>query len=236
MAREFELRKQIAIAATPEQVWEAITTGAGLTAWFMPMEDAAPDGANVTAWDPPKRFAVRLPEADDGSTQAFEYLIEAREGGSAVLRFVHSGVLSDNWDDEFEGLTSHGWDMYLHTLTQYLTYFAGRRAVFIGAEAPQASTSPDAWPTLLTGLGLTSEVKQGQQVRLAPEGLAPIEGVADYVGPHHLGLRTHDGLYRFHSRAALAMPIAVGHHIFVPNLATDKSQQAWQAWLNGLFG
>ena len=29
---------QIEVAATPEQVWEAISTGPGISAWFMPAE------------------------------------------------------------------------------------------------------------------------------------------------------------------------------------------------------
>jgi uncharacterized protein YndB with AHSA1/START domain len=235
MSREFELRKEIAIDAAPERVWEAITTRAGLTAWFMPMDDAAPDGANVTGWDPPKRFAVRLPAAEDGTTQAFEYLIEAREGGSTVLRFVHSGFLSDNWDTEFEAMTSKGWDMYLHTLAEYLRYFPGRTATFISAEGPPASASRQSWPVLLSGLGLTGAIATGDRVKLTPGGLPPVEGVADYVSDTHLGVRTADALYRFHQRAALGLPVAVGHHLYAGGVDAEASKQAWQSWLNGLF-
>lgn len=35
MAHEFELHEEIALDATPEQVWEAITTGPGVDSWFM---------------------------------------------------------------------------------------------------------------------------------------------------------------------------------------------------------
>ena len=36
---------QIEVAATPEQVWEAISTGPGISAWFMPSEV---DGGRIT--------------------------------------------------------------------------------------------------------------------------------------------------------------------------------------------
>ena len=32
---EFEVRDEITVAATPEQVWDAIATGPGVDAWFM---------------------------------------------------------------------------------------------------------------------------------------------------------------------------------------------------------
>jgi uncharacterized protein YndB with AHSA1/START domain len=235
MAREFELRKEIELEATPDQVWEAITTGAGNAAWLWAAEDTTPDGPGVTAWDPPTRLVVQVPEAEDGSTDAFEYLIEARDGGSTVLRFVHSGILGDNWDSEYEGITSSGWDMYLHTLAQYLKHFPGRPATYIAAEGPQASAEEAAWPVLVTGLGLADPVDVGDQVRLTPQGLAPIEGVIDYVLPAFLGVRSDDALYRFHGRAALGMPIAVGHHFYGESVDAEKVQNAWETWLNRTF-
>ncbi|MCA1674442.1 MAG: SRPBCC domain-containing protein [Actinobacteria bacterium] len=234
MPREFEIRKEVVLEATPEQVWEAIATGPGLEAWFMPME-VPPEGAGATAWDPPKRFATQTPVAEDGSTHAFEYLIEARDGGSTVLRFVHSGFLGDDWNAEYEGMTSHGWDMYLHTLAQYLKYFPGRPAVYVEAEGPQESADASGWPVLLQGLGVAGPVVPGDPVRLTPEGLAPIEGVVDYVEPEFLGVRTGDALIRFHGRAALGMTVAVAQHLYSDDVDRSETQQAWESWLNRVF-
>jgi Uncharacterized conserved protein len=68
MPREFELRKEVALDATPEQVWEAIATGPGITAWFMPHEVEPGVGgvvrlrlgeyaqeSTITTWEPPHR-------------------------------------------------------------------------------------------------------------------------------------------------------------------------------------
>ena len=125
MPERFEVRRDVALDATPEQVWQAIATGAGLATWFMPMEVDA-DSEMVVAWEPGQRLAIETPPAADGSTQAFEYLIETSGGGTTVLRFVHSGFLGDDWSDEFEAMTGMGWDMYLDTLAQYFRHFAGR--------------------------------------------------------------------------------------------------------------
>jgi uncharacterized protein YndB with AHSA1/START domain len=233
MPRRFELRKEVALEATPEQVWETIATGPGLAAWFLPME-VEPDGAGVVAWDPPRRLAIRTPEAEDGSTQAFEYVVEARDGGSTILRFVHSGVLGDDWGDEYEALTSRGWDMYLHTLAQYLRHFPGRPATYVEADAPPASADPGAWARLAPALGLDGGATVGDRVHLELDGLAPIEGAVDYVAPTFLGVRTPDALLRFHGRAAIGMPIAVSHHLYSRHVDRAAVEKAWRAWLTRL--
>ncbi len=116
---------------------------------------------------------IEFPTAEDGATQAFEYVIEAR-GGHAVLRFVHRGFLGDSWEDcDFEELTGCGWDMYLHTLAEYLKHFRTRRATYVEAEAPPASAKETAWPVLITALGLTSQVTAGDSVLLTPRGVGP---------------------------------------------------------------
>ncbi|HEY0359189.1 MAG TPA: SRPBCC domain-containing protein [Mycobacteriales bacterium] len=234
MGREFELRKEVVLAATPEQVWEAIATGPGLTAWFMPM-DLDPDSAMVTAWEPGKRLRVQTPAAEDGAAQAFEYLIEARDGAGTTLRFVHSGSLGDDGGDAFESMTGAGWDMYLHTLAQYFEHFAGRPATYVETEAPPSSAHAGAWAVLLGALGLSGSVAPGDHVELTPEGPEPVVGVVDYVTPSFLGVRTSDALYRFHGRAAIGMPIAVGHHVYRDDVDAEQAAERWQAWLAGVF-
>ena len=105
MGKPFEIRKEIGLDAGPEQVWAAIATGPGLTAWFMPME-VDPDSPMVTSWEPGRRFAVRIPPAPDGSFQVFDYRIEAAGPGRTVLRFVHSGFTGDDWGDDYDEITS----------------------------------------------------------------------------------------------------------------------------------
>jgi uncharacterized protein YndB with AHSA1/START domain len=234
MTRKFEVRKEVALDATPEQVWEAIATGPGLTAWFMPME-VDPDSNMVVAWEPGKRLAIETPPAEDGSTQAFEYLIEARGQGTVLLRFVHSGFLGDDWSDEFESMTAKGWDMYLYTLAQYLTYFAGRPATYVEAEGPPSSANADAWPLLVGALGLTQAFEPGAAVHMELTGIGPIDGVVDYLTSNYIGIRTADALIRFHGRAPIGMTVAVGHHAYVDELDAAATTHAWESWLAGAF-
>ena len=34
MTREFEIKKEVEVDGTPEQVWDAIATGPGIDSWF----------------------------------------------------------------------------------------------------------------------------------------------------------------------------------------------------------
>jgi hypothetical protein len=191
----------------------------------------------VVAWEPGKHLAIQTPQAEDGSTQAFEYLIEARDQGSTVLRFVHSGVFGDDWSDEFEDMTGKGWDMYLHTLAQYLSHFAGRPAVYVEAESPPSSARPDMWPRVLAALGAGADrpVELGTAMHLDLAGVGPIDGVVDYLSSNFVGLRTADALVRFHGRAPIGMTVAVSHHTYGRDLDVAKATQAWEAWLADVF-
>jgi hypothetical protein len=125
-----------------------------------------------------------------------------------------------------------GWDMYLHTLDQYLTHFPGRLALVVFGAGPDEDGAI-TWRALRNGLGISGEVVQGDRVRLTPAGLPAIEGVADYVAPGFLGVRTGDGLYRF-MRGALGT-VVIGQHIFTDDADPEACERAWEAWLNGLF-
>jgi uncharacterized protein YndB with AHSA1/START domain len=248
MPREFKLQKEITLDATPDQVWEAIATGPGYDAWFMGRNEIEPreggtvrmtiggqtEESTVSAWEPGKRISVRTPETPDGRFMAFEYLIEARAGGSTTLKVVHSGFLGDDWEAEYDAL-NEGWDMYLDQLAQYLTFFEGRAATPVSAFQPQGN--PDREQTMSryrTGLGLGGPVAKGDEVRLTPEGLDPIDGVVDYLSPSFLGVRSADGLYRFifgYNGTAV-----VGHHLYSASADEEQATRDWQAWMTKVFG
>jgi uncharacterized protein YndB with AHSA1/START domain len=244
---EFELSDEITVDATPEQVWEAIATGPGIDSWFMGRNQVEPreggklrmtlgddtEEATVTAWEPPRRFAYRVGEGPEGSSMAFEYLMEGREGGTTVVRLVQSGVLGGDWEAEYDALRK-GWRMYLRTLAQYLTHFPGRTATPISAQGPQQADEDAVWEVLKRGLGLTGTVREGDQVRFSLDGSTQVEGVVDsvrYPDPSFLGVRTADGLYRFVGRGGT---IGVGHHVFA-DVDRQETERAWQAWLTRLF-
>jgi uncharacterized protein YndB with AHSA1/START domain len=250
MTHEFELRNEIDLDATPEQVWDAIATGPGIDSWFMGRNEIEPreggtgrftiggqtSTSTVTAWEPLRRLAYRSGEGEDGTFMAVEYLLEGRGQSSTVLRLVQSGVLGDDWESEYEALTA-GWDMYLFTLAQYLHYFPQRAATAaVSAMRPQAGDSEQVWAVLKRELGLAEAVAEGDRVRLTPAGLPAMEGVVDYAGlPTFLGVRTPDGLYRFiHSGSARGNVVVLGHHVFSADVDEKTTEHAWQTWLNEL--
>ena len=240
MTREFEIKKEVEVEGTPEQVWEAIATGPGIDAWFMGPHTVEPrlgghmtldlgffqESSTITTWEPGKHLAYETAKGEDGAFHAMEYLIEGREQGTTVLRFVHSGILGDGWGDEYLDQSSHGWDMYLFTMASYVKYFSGRRATYVIAQAPSGlPEGVDRWPVLMKALGVPTDFQVGDEVTLEPFG---ITGVIDYGKPGlFLGVRSADGMYRFHGAHA------VGHHVFGD--ATGQNEK-WQAFLNEALG
>jgi hypothetical protein len=129
-------------------------------------------------------------------------------------------------------ITSGGWDMYLYTRAQYHCHFSGRSAVYVEAEGPPSSAAPEAWPILVEALGTSAEV--GSDVPIELPGVAPL-GVIDYATANFLGLRTSDGLIRFHGRWGLGMAVAVSHHAYRESVDVETTKQAWEEWLAQTF-
>jgi hypothetical protein len=229
MPKEFKIAKEILLDATPEQVWHSIATEDGLAAWCFP-SPVDPASETVVAWEPGRHLAIRTPVAADGSMHSFEYLIEARGGDSTVLRFVHSGFAGDDWNDEYQPVTSGGWDMYLYTLAQYHSYFSGRPAVYVEAEGPASSAVPEAWPRLMGALGTRAEL--GCDVRIELAGVGTLDSVVDYATTNFVGVRTSDALVRFHGRWGLGMTVAVSHHAYGEPFDAGAAGRAWEKWLN----
>ena len=61
-----------------------------------------------------------------GSAVASEWIVEARAGGTCVVRVVHSWFAStDEWDNQFEG-HEHGWRAFFRILRLFLKHFRGQ--------------------------------------------------------------------------------------------------------------
>ncbi len=240
MPREFEIRREVELPATPEQVWAAVATGDGTAAWMFPTAAGAPGGTGevfaghtVIAFEPPWHLALRA-EGPDGWFNALEYQMEARDSGTVVLRYVHSGVFVADWDNQYDSASQHT-DFYLHTLGQYLRYFAGRRATYVAAQGPEKSAAKGAFDRVRHALRLTGPASAGDRVRMELPDADPVDGELDYLTPNFIGVRTTDGLYRFFGRNAFGMPVGLGHHLFAPDATADGAQRAWQSWLAGLY-
>jgi hypothetical protein len=114
--------------------------------------------ATQTAWDPPRRFAAEAELAPNGPIMATEWIVEARSGGTCIVRVVHSlFASSDDWDDPLESIEA-GWPDYFRILTLYLKYFRGQQCSNIQLMSTAPEPASKAWDALTTSLGLKDAV------------------------------------------------------------------------------
>ena len=187
---------EVEVPGTPEEVWQAIATGPGVSSWFVPAEFEERDGkpvamtltfgpgmesrSVVTAWDPPRMFAAQGEGWGGSPPIATEWSVEARAGGVCLVRVVNSLFAStDDWDNQLEGVES-GWPGFFRILRIYLTHFRGQRSAIMQFLAPAAAaTEAEAWETLTAELRLRG-VSAGQRWT-APAGVPALSGVVEHV-------------------------------------------------------
>lgn len=174
----------VEVPGTPEEVWEAVATGPGSSSWFMAQEvepreggavrmdmgEGFVDAGRVAAWEPPRRF---VGEADQGGcTLAYEWLVEARDGGSCVVRLVASGFGEGaDWDAEYQG-QSAGWQVFLAHLRVYLTHFRGSTARLLPRTQPTTVPQDETWARFCGALGWSTDLAAGEKVLVDAPPLA----------------------------------------------------------------
>jgi hypothetical protein len=245
MSKEFEIAREFEVDATPEQVWEAITTGTD--GWLWPMEapepregGKGPFGSTVLAWDPPHRYTNRVENVEEIAEQSvnqLDYTVEPRDGGRrAWVRYVHSGILVDDWDNQYDAANRHT-DFYLHTLRQYLTRFQGRPVTaFVTFDGPDASKAADALTVVGRALGLADDTAEGTRVRARGPEDHLLDAELDFRNPYFIGLRTDDALIRFFGRNHWGYPVGMSVHGFAPDADAKVDEASWKGWLDGVFG
>jgi uncharacterized protein YndB with AHSA1/START domain len=242
VSREFEVSREVDLPASPDDVWTAITSDTAAwqfpTGLEIPDGDTPPQGSPITIWDPPHRLVVRV-ESPDGTFNALEYEIEARDGGTARLRYVHSGILADGWEDQYDAIGGHT-DFYLHTLAQYLEHFNGRPVTYVGQpsagiEGPETAGTPEALETLRAALGIAPDASVGDPVAAALGEAGRLDGVIDYSTPEFLGVRTDGGLYRFFGRNHYGGVVGMSAHLFVEDVDAEKREAQLKAWLDDIY-
>jgi uncharacterized protein YndB with AHSA1/START domain len=242
MSRPFEITREVDLPAAPDDVWTAIT--ADTAAWQfptgleIPAGAAPPEGSPVTTWDPPHRLVVRM-ESPDGTFNALDYTIEARAGGTAHLRYVHSGILADEWEDQYDAIGGHT-DFYLHTLGEYLAHFNGRPVTYVGQpsagiDGPATAGGPDAMDTLRAALGLSANASPGDAVHASLGEAGTLDGVVDYATPEFLGVRSDDGLYRFFGRNHYGGVVGMSAHLFVDGVDAAAREAQLKTWLEQIY-
>lgn len=177
----------VQVPGTPEEVWVAIATGPGITSWFVPHEVGGGegarvrmdfgggfvDGASVTSWEPPQRVVF---QGNGELALAFEWLVEARDGASCVVRLVCTGFgPGEDWDAEYHGM-SEGWLLFLENLRLHLTHFRGQRARAVIPTGLVAGTRDSAFEEVCTALGVPSDLTTGDRFDASAPGAPPLSG------------------------------------------------------------
>ena len=198
------VRVEVELPGSPEQVWQAIATGPGISAWFVPTQVDGRSGgeivsdfgpgmmstAKITAWNPPFRFAATSEGWAPGMPPlATEWTVETKDGGACIVRVVHSlFASSDEWDQQIEG-TETGWASFFRVLRRYLEHFAGEASALVQASAMTGEPVEKAWASLTAAM-LGGEPKPGQplSISLSP-GVAlagKVERIDDLGHGHNL--------------------------------------------------
>jgi uncharacterized protein YndB with AHSA1/START domain len=248
---------EIEVPGTPEEVWQAIASGPGISSWFVPTEFEERDGkpvtvkvtlgpgmevgAPVTAWEPPRKWVAQSDGMPGSPPIANEWSVEARGGGICVVRIVQSLFAStDDWDNQLEG-AAHGWPGFLRTLRIYLTHFRGQRSAAMKWMAPVAGTEAEAWEALTAAVGL-KDVSVGQRWT-APTGVPALGGVVEYVsqGPYDALLRLDKpgpgvaalGTVNFGGQSM----IALNFYLYGNQAAGTITRETplWEAWIHKRF-
>jgi uncharacterized protein YndB with AHSA1/START domain len=173
------IQVEVEVPGTPEQVWEAIATGSGISSWFVPTEVEGRVGgvmtchfapgmdskATITSWEPPHGLTADSESfCPGGPTVATEWSVEARSGGTCVVRVVHSLFAStSDWDNQLEG-TESGWPAFFRILRLYLTHFRGQDCAMFMATGFGSGSSPKVWERMSGALGL-GDAQVGQKHR-----------------------------------------------------------------------
>ncbi|QTE29742.1 SRPBCC family protein [Pengzhenrongella sicca] len=251
----YRLEFAVEVPGSPEQVWQAVATATGMSAWFLPTEMQEREGGSlhfsmgpemgsdghVTGWDPPRRIeyeedwaALMGKDPDALSPLTSEFLVEAQSGGTCVVRVTSSGFgTGAAWESEFWDDMGSNWLPFFDNLRLYLAHFPGQEATQLDVTASHPGDEEALWATLHDALGLGGE---GATVEVRGA-----TGTVERVGerqvlvrltapvPGMLSVYTHD------EGDGKAMA-GVRAYLFSADAAdyVRREEPAWRAWLQGL--
>ncbi|MDH4278174.1 MAG: SRPBCC domain-containing protein [Acidimicrobiia bacterium] len=264
--RSIEL--EIEVPGTPEEVWRAIATGPGISSWYVPheVEERAGGAATasfgpepemqiagrVAAWEPPRRivFDGKVDDNIDGESDgeadadvpdaglAFEWLVEAKDGGTCIVRLVNSGFGAGSEHDEWYDAMTEGWKLFLYNLKLHLEHFSGRTATAMLPMATWADSTTNAWETLTGALGIPAEPTVGQRLEVGAEGTPPLAGTVTRVTPTYLALLVDEPAPGTAFLAAEHQgdqaQVSIWAYLYGPEgaAAVERDEPRWRDWLS----
>ena len=252
------LRMELAfeLPGTPDQVWHALATTEGISSWFLPTDvDEREGGAivthmgpeesspgTVTGWDPPRRFAFEEPEwarlagheGDPVTPLATEFLVEARSGGTCVVRVVTSafGVGAD-WEQEFFTEMERSWTPFFDHLRLYLADFPGQRAtpLSVAADVPGRAAAVSSAMRQALGASEAGQPLDTRGVTARVERLGDVEVLLRVTEP----VPGYIAFYAYDKGEGVASAQVAGY-LFSDDAPAyvEREMPEWKAWLEGL--
>jgi uncharacterized protein YndB with AHSA1/START domain len=251
------VQAEVEVPGTPEEVWQAIATGPGISSWFVPSEVEERVGGTVkasfgpgmdslstiTEWDPPRRFVAdsRDDMGPDDPAVATEWIVEDRANNTCVVRVVHRWVAStDALDAQYQGHT-HGWVGFFRILRLYLAHFSGQPCTAFQLMSVGPGPKSKTWTTLADALAITG-ANVGQRVK-APAGAPPLAGLVEHVGPSEHPERlirleepapgiAH--LFAMDMGGQVLLSIRIYLYGDQASEAAARDEPSWQAWMGEL--
>jgi len=192
---------EVEVPGTPEEVWRAIATGPGISSWYVPHTVEEREGGvatasfgpgpemqikgRVAAWEPPRRVVF---DGGGGEGLAFEWLVEARDGGTCVVRLVNTGFGSgEDWDAQYDGMTE-GWLLFLGNLRLHLEHFPGKTATAELPTATWAGPRDTTWARLTDALGIPATPAVGERIAVNTPGAPTLAGTVADAAPWRIAL------------------------------------------------
>ena len=248
--RSIEL--EFEVVGTPDEVWRAIATGPGISSWYVPhiVEEreggsatasfgAGPEmqiAGRVVAWEPPQRIVFDGGEGVPGL--AFEWMVEARRGGTCIVRLVNTGFGSGaDWDAQYDGL-AEGWPLFLFNLQLHLQHFGGQSASSMLPMAMWTGPRDEVWPRIMGLLGLPLEPDIGEHIAVVVPDSPPMSGTVVDAAARRIALLLDQPAPGTAIIAAEGTGdhtgVSIWSYLYGDAAATivERDLPRWQAWLD----
>jgi uncharacterized protein YndB with AHSA1/START domain len=250
-----ELRLEL--PGTPDQVWDALATADGLSAWFLRTDleereggavcfhmgdDGSSEGV-ITSWEPPRRLVYEEPHwaTLSGHGEApvtpmvSEFVVEARSGGTCVVTVVTSAFgTGAEWEREFFDDMERHWTPFFDHLRLYLAQFPGQRATTMEANGDAVPGSAEALRSAMRrDLGATEAGRRidARGIIGEVERIGEVEMLVKLTAP----VRGYLAFWAYDKDDGTAWGQIVGYFFSEDAPAYVKREQAaWKAWAEGL--
>ena len=170
---------------------------------------------------------------------ATEWFVEAKSGGTCIVRVVHSLFAdTDDWDNQLTS-TESGWPAYFAILKIVLTHYRDQRVHGLHETSFTSVSDDAAWSTLAAAFGVTG-ASVGDK-RTAPAGVPPVSGTVVYTKHNQIIVHLEKptpGVAMFYA-VPCGGPVWVGISFYLfgegATEAVTRDQPDWRAWLDTHF-